>query len=131
MIIEHKPDAAKNMAAGQPQQPMATAQAAIGAEQVKEFMHILQEYKSGKTKTEQRILESERWWKLRNSEVEQEQTNIGKDGGYKSVSGWLHNVIVSKHADAMDAFPEPNILPREESDKGEARMLSAIVPCII
>ena len=131
MIIEHKPDAAKSMAAGQPQQPMAAAQAAIGAEQVKEFMHILQEYKSGKTNTERRILESERWWKLRNSEVEQEQTNIGKDGGYKSVSGWLHNVIVSKHADAMDAFPEPNILPREESDKGEARMLSAIVPCIL
>ena len=131
MIIEHKPDTAMNMAAGQPQQPMASAQAVIGAEQVKEFMHILQEYKSGKTNTERRILESERWWKLRNSEVEQEQTDIGKDGGYKSVSGWLHNVIVSKHADAMDAFPEPNILPREEGDKSEARMLSAIVPCIL
>ena len=131
MIIEHKPDTAKNMARGQPQQPMAAAQAAIGAEQVKQFMQILQEYKAGKVNTEQRILESERWWKLRNSEVEQKQTNIGKDGGYKSVSGWLHNVIVSKHADAMDAFPEPNILPREESDKGEARMLSAIVPCIL
>jgi hypothetical protein len=128
MIIEHKPDAAKT---GQPQQPMAAAQAAIGAEQVKEFMHILQEYKSGKTNTEQRILESEKWWKLRNSEVEQKQTNVGKDGGYTSVSGWLHNVIVSKHADAMDAFPEPNILPREEGDKGEARMLSSIVPCIL
>ena len=136
MIIEHKPGAAQQVtgklpASKQPQQPMSAAQAAIGAEQTKEFMHILQEYKSGKTNTERRILESERWWKLRNSEVEQEQTNIGKDGGYKSVSGWLHNVIVSKHADAMDAFPEPNILPREESDKGEARMLSAIVPCIL
>ena len=131
MIIEHKPDTAKNTVAGQPQQPMATAQAAIGAEQVKQFMQILQEYKAGKVNTEQRILESERWWKLRNSEVEQKKTNIGENGEYTSVSGWLHNVIVSKHADAMDAFPEPNILPREESDKGEARMLSAIVPCIL
>lgn len=131
MIIEHKPDTAKNMARGQPQQPMAAAQAAIGAEQVKQFMQILQEYKAGKVNTEQRILESERWWKLRNSEVEQKKTNIGENGEYTSVSGWLHNVIVSKHADAMDAFPEPNILPREESDKGEARMLSAIVPCIL
>ena len=48
MIIEHKPDTAKNTVAGQPQQPMATAQAAIGAEQVKQFMQILQEYKAGK-----------------------------------------------------------------------------------
>ena len=31
----------------------------------------------------------------------------------------------------MEAYPEPNILPREEGDKGEARMLSAIVPCVL
>ena len=128
MTVEQKPDTMPN---GQPQQAMNPAQAVIGAEQVKVFMRVLEEYKSGKVHTEQRILESEKWWKLRNSVVEQQDTNIGKDGGYTSVSGWLHNVIVSKHADAMDAFPEPNILPREEGDKGEARMLSSIVPCIL
>ena len=128
MTVEQKPDTMPN---GQPQQAMNPAQAVIGAEQVKVFMRVLEEYKSGKVHTEQRILESEKWWKLRNSFVEQQDTNIGKDGGYTSVSGWLHNVIVSKHADAMDAFPEPNILPREEGDKGEARMLSSIVPCIL
>ena len=31
----------------------------------------------------------------------------------------------------MKAYPEPNILPREQGDKGEALMLSAIVPCIL
>ena len=31
----------------------------------------------------------------------------------------------------MEAYPEPNILPREEGDKGEARMLTAIVPCVL
>ena len=128
MTVEQKPDTMPN---GQPQQANNPAQAVIGAEQVKVFMRVLEEYKSGKVHTEQRILESEKWWKLRNSVVEQQNTNIGKDGGYTSVSGWLHNVIVSKHADAMDAFPEPNILPREEGDKGEARMLSSIVPCIL
>ena len=106
-------------------------QAVIGPEQIKKFTQVLEEYKSGKSRTEQRILASENWWKLRNTTEEQRETNIGKDGGYKSVSGWLHNVIVSKHADAMDAYPEPNILPREEGDKGEARMLSAIIPCIL
>ena len=56
---------------------------------------------------------------------------MGTDGGFKSVSGWLHNVIVSKHADAIEAYPEPNILPREAGDRGEAQKLSAIIPCIL
>ena len=107
------------------------APATIGSEQLKELTLILQKYKAGKALTEQRIVASEQWWKLRNTSEEQKTTNIGKDGGFKSVSGWLHNVIVSKHADAMEAYPEPNILPREEGDKGEARMLSAIVPCVL
>jgi len=105
--------------------------AMIGPEQLKRFMEVLKEYASGKSKTESRIKESERWWKLRNSEEEEKETNIGKGGGYKSVSGWLHNVLVSKHADAMEAYPEPNILPRESGDRGEARMLSSIIPCIL
>ena len=115
------------------QRPTAPAGGAvpIGPEQLKKFLSVLEEYKSGKVRTEQRILASERWWKLRNSEEEEKETEIGKDGGFKSVSGWLHNVLVSKHADAMEAYPEPNILPRESGDRGEARMLSSIVPCIL
>ena len=123
MEIEQKPATVPNMAAVQ--------QVVIGPEQIKKFTSVLEEYKTGKSRTEQRILSSENWWKLRNSTEEQKETEIGKDGGYKSVSGWLHNVIVSKHADAMESYPEPNILPREEGDKGEARMLSAIIPCIL
>ena len=102
----------------------------IGSHQLKELTQILQKYKAGKTVTEQRIIASENWWKLRNASEEQKDTDIVKKG-FVSKSGWLHNVIVSKHADAMEAFPEPNILPREEGDKGEARMLSAIIPCVL
>ena len=137
MVIEKKPTSAVGATApaGQtapaPAPAPAPIQAVIGSEQLRQFTKVLQEYKAGKARTEQRILASENWWKLRNSIEEQKETNIGADGGFKSVSGWLHNVIVSKHADAMEAFPEPNILPREEGDKGEARMLSAIVPCIL
>ena len=107
------------------------AAGAIGAEQLKELTAILEKYKAGKSQTEQRILSSEQWWKLRNSTEEQKATNIGSNGGFKSVSGWLHNVIVSKHADAIEAYPEPNILPREESDRAEAKVLSAIIPCVL
>ena len=102
----------------------------IGSEQLKELTTILEKYKAGKALTEQRIIASENWWKLRNSAEEQSDTNIVKKG-FASKSGWLHNVIVSKHADAMEAYPEPNILPREEGDRGEARMLSAIIPCVL
>ena len=111
--------------------PEAMAMVApVGPEQLKELTTILEQYKSGKALTEQRIIASENWWKLRNSSEEQSETDIVKKG-FASKSGWLHNVIVSKHADAMEAYPEPNILPREEGDRGEARMLSAIIPCVL
>ncbi len=114
-----------------PEAMSATAVQPIGAEQLKKFTAVLEKYKAGKSNTERRILASESWWKLRNTTEEQKETNIGSDGGFTSVSGWLHNVIVSKHADAMEAYPEPNILPREQGDRGEAQMLSSIIPCIL
>ena len=109
---------------------MATI-APIGSEQLKHFTDILQKYKSGKTRTELRIIAAENWWKLRNTIEEEKVANIGTDGTFTSKSGWLHNVIVSKHADAMEAYPEPNILPREVGDKEEAQKLSAIIPCVL
>ena len=104
---------------------------AIGSNEIKQFMKILQIYKSGKSATDRRIIASEQWWKLRNTEEEQKETEVGKDGGFTSKSGWLHNVIVSKHADAMESYPEPNILPRERADEQEAKLLSNVIPCIL
>ena len=130
MEIEKKPtsEVGATVPVGQAPAPMM---AVIGSEQLKQFTKVLQEYKAGKARTEQRILSSENWWKLRNTTEEQKETNIGGDGGFVSRSGWLHNVITSKHADMEEASPEPNILPREEGDEEEARMLSAIVPCVL
>ena len=115
------------------QQQEAVEQAAlpVGPAQLRRFMRELQKYKAGKAPTERRIIASENWWKLRNTIEEQKVTNIGADGGFVAVSGWLHNVIVSKHADGMEAYPEPNILPREKSDRQQATQLSAIVPCVL
>lgn len=118
-------------AANPAQEAAEPAQAAVGTEQVRKFNAVLQKYKSGKSHTEARIIASENWWKLRNSAEERKMTAIGADGGFTSVSGWLHNVIVNKHADAMESFPEPNILPREEGDKEEAQRLSDIIPCVL
>lgn len=103
----------------------------IGSEQVKKFSEILRKYQSGRNTTEARIKASEEWWKLHNTKEEQKVSNIGKDGGRVSRSGWLHNTIASKHADAIEAYPEPVLLPREASDKHEAQTLTSIVPCIL
>ena len=101
----------------------------IGEQQLLDFTKVLEEYNKGLKQTKSRIISSENWWKLRNDSEEEKQSEV-KESGFKSKSGWLHNVLVSKHADAMEAYPEPNILPREEGDKAEAKMLTSIIPCI-
>ena len=131
MIFDSNPKDISVTQGVEPPEAMTPNVAPIGPEQLQRFMQILQKYKAGKAMTEQRIVASENWWKLRNTTEEQKQTRIGIDGGFKSVSGWLHNVIVSKHADAMESFPEPNVLPREAGDKEEAQRLSDIIPCIL
>ena len=109
---------------------MDNIQSKITPERLQELTRILQKYKTGKAHLERRVVSAENWWKLRNSSEEMKTTSLD-DGGFRSRSGWLHNVIVSKHADAMEAYPEPNILPREPNDREEARMLSSIVPVVM
>ena len=98
---------------------------AIGAEQIHKAVDILQKYKSGKANLEYKIIENEQWWKLRHWQFSNPKQK------HTPATAWLWNVIVSKHADMDDAYPEPNILPREEGDKQEAEILSEIVPVIM
>ena len=102
----------------------------IDAARLEELTRILQGYKAGKANLERRVVAAENWWKLRNS-AEESRESAFSDGGFRSKSGWLHNVIVSKHADAMDAYPEPVLLPREPDDEAEAGMLGAIIPVVL
>ena len=96
-----------------------------------ELTAVLQKYKPGKQSLERRVIAAENWWKLRNRFEEDKRPGASSAGDFRAVSGWLHNVIVSKHADAMEAYPEPVILPREPDDRAEAELLSAVVPCIL
>lgn len=101
----------------------------VGSERAAELLRLLSKYRAGKARTDKRIISSENWWKLRNTH--EEQLPLVTDAGFHSASGWLHNVITSKHADAVDAMPTPLILPREESDTEEAKRLSSVIPCIL
>lgn len=102
----------------------------VDRERLQEFDEILRKYKAGKAKLEKRVVSAEQWWKLRN-ESEARKAGVAWDEDFYSRSGWLHNVLVSKHADAMENYPEPLVLPREENDKQQAKMLSAVIPCIL
>ena len=101
-------------------------QQVIGKEQIHEANVILQRYKEGKANLERRIVDNEQWYKLRHWECMRDKAQ-----DIQPSSAWLFNCIANKHADAMDNFPSPNILPREEGDKGEAEMLTSIVPVIL
>lgn len=103
----------------------------ISKEQLFAFMETLKKYKAGKHRLEARVIESEEWWKLHNNQIARVKDGIEQPGELRNASGWLHNVLVSKHADAIEAYPEPNILPREQGDKEEAKRLSSILPCIL
>lgn len=99
----------------------------IGKEAVLKASQTLQKYKQGKANFEKKIIANEEWYKLRHWESLRE----GKENQVEPASAWLFNCIANKCSDLMDNFPAPNILPREETDKAEAEMLSSIVPVML
>lgn len=101
----------------------------IGEEQINEAEAILQKYKEGKVNLENRIIEDEEWWKLRH--WEQFKTKSANPDDPEPCSAWLFNSVINKHADFMDNYPDPVVLPREKSDEPTAKTLSAVVPCIM
>ena len=103
----------------------------IGAEELRKANMILKRYKEGKTRLEQRIIDNEQFWKLRHWEQMEKQGEGGNSGDPQPASGWLVNCILSKHADAMDCYPSPTVLPREPDDRQEAARLSRILPVIL
>ena len=98
----------------------------IGETQLREFDRILQDYKQGKANLERRLIDNEQWWKLRHSDGLENTTAADADK-----SAWLANVIMTKHADAMDAYPTCTVLPHARDDEQEAKQLSSIVPAIL
>ena len=78
----------------------APMQQAVDAETLRKWNLLLAKYKSGKAHLDQRVIDAERWWKLRN-EFTEEVRSDPKNTGFRSKSSWLHNVIVNKHADAI------------------------------
>lgn len=101
----------------------------IGTKEIQKAGEILRKYKEGKANLENRIIENEEYWKLNHwNQIQPKHMNKNDP---RPTSAWLFNSINNKHADAMDNYPEPNVLPREESDKGTAEILSEIIPIVL
>lgn len=99
----------------------------ITEESIKKAADTLTKYKAAKENLEKRIIENEKWYKLRHWDV----INGGVSNELKPASAWLFNSIANKHADAMDNYPEPNILPREADDQASAKSLSDVIPLVL
>lgn len=114
-------------------QPVKVVKEPIGIAEVKKAQDILRRYREGKQSLERRIIANEKWWKMRHWEEMKKDNNTPATNIHdpEPASGWLFNSIIGKHADFMDAYPEPNILPRSSEDQQEAANLSSIIPVIL
>ncbi len=94
---------------------------------VRRAAETLRKYRAGKANLEARLIANEQWFKLRHWDY----LRGSKQEQVEPVSGWLFNCIANKHADAMDNYPAPVLLPREQEDREEARLLSSVIPILL
>ena len=94
---------------------------------LKTARETLNKYIAGKESLDKRIIANEDWYKLQHWKNFHENR---QDRMEQSTSAWLFNSILNKHADAMDNFPAPVVLPREKTDEATAKMLSSVLPVI-
>ena len=103
---------------------------AVNRETILKAISTLEKYREGKVNLENRIIANEEWWKGRHwDEIRRKEGK--KHDLIEPKSAWLFNCIMSKYADYIDAYPEPNILPREINDEEEAKSLSSIIPVVL
>lgn len=100
----------------------------ITDEDVKKAMETLRKYGECKENLKRRIVEDEEFYKLKH--WEQIRGNKEKEV-IEPASAWMFNMIINKHAELMDNYPEALILPRELSDVQTAKCLSSIIPVVL
>lgn len=93
----------------------------------KEFLSMalkeLERYKSDKEVLNERVRENDYWYKARYGKIID-----AKSGETQPVTAFIFSAIENKYADAVDSFPQPNILEREPHHIYLAKTLSAVVP---
>lgn len=103
--------------------------AVITKEEIAKADETLRKYKEGKASIDNAATNAQEWWRIRH--WDQFSRSKYNEESEKPASAWLFNSIINRHADAMDNFPKPNILPRTAEDEEEAKTLSEIIPVIL
>ncbi len=88
----------------------------------------LNKYMAGKAKLDAKLIDNEDWWKLQHWRNFKQRPEDRKE---MTTSAWLFNSLINKHADAMDSYPVPTVLPRARDDEETAKKLSSILPVIL
>jgi hypothetical protein len=98
---------------------------------ISESTELFRKYKQGKRVFDDKIIDNEDWYRRQHWPLIRQGKNTTVDNNKpEPASAWLFNALANKHADAMDNFPEVNVLPREMDDEEEAKSLSSILPVI-
>ena len=100
----------------------------IGAAEAAAALQTLQRYKAGKAALDKRLIDNELWFRMGHWKNYRDPLMPGKA---QPSSGWLFNSIANKHADAMDNYPEPMVLPRAADDQTTAQALSSVLPVVL
>ena len=105
-------------------------QRSVGEQEISYAIGTLQRYKQGKAVLENRVIEDEQWYRLRHDAILRSKSKKEQDR-LQPTSAWLFDMLNQKHADAMDNYPVPAVLPREPSDEQSAQILSDILPVVM
>ena len=100
----------------------------VGEAEVAQAAQTLQRYKAGKAALDRRLVDNELWFRMGHWKNYRNPMMTGKP---QPSSGWLFNSIANKHADAMDNYPEPMVLPRAADDQETAQTLSSVLPVVL
>ena len=120
--------APENSGAQEEAAPVSTQMQVVTDDDVHAAEATLKKYREGKTALENRVKENQKWFRERHWEVVGHSRNTGDP---EPASAWLFNSIANKHADFMDNYPSPVVLPREPSDKQDAQTLTSILPVVM
>ena len=102
----------------------------ITSDIVKQAEARREKYAKGKKSLDEKATANQKWWRGRHwSEIKKDNKSL--EDAEKPTSAWLFNSIINKHADMMDNFPKPNVLPRSRDSQVDAEKLGKIIPVVL
>lgn len=114
-----------------------TQRKAIGKEEIAKAKQTLNNYLASKKLYDQRFKNNYDTYNLMYTENDSIQLEKNDEGNLvqkmipKKMGAQCLNVIMNKHADAMDNYPEAICLPRSADDEATAKILNSVIPCLL